>query len=595
MFAGDIFYYFMKPLRSVLRALAPSIQKHWVSLAISAFCMIGAVVVDALFPFAIRNLVDQFTSETRNVSSAWAIFGTLIILYIAINTCYRIFDVAFSLFQARVMRDIALRSFAALQEQSMNFFEKSSTGSLITSAKRFGNAFEGMSEVFFYQFIRSATLIILTMGIFIMEKPAIAAGFALWVVAYLTLISLAVRKQFPLFTRSAETDSEVGAIIGDSISNHMTVKSYGQEKAEMNRFGEVVHTNYRMRLRAWLSSNALFAAQGILMATVELGLFAYLINGWEKGVVTAGDFVFFQAYAMLMFDQIWMLGPMLHRFIDHISDAKKMADIFELTPEVQDAPGARPLVVENGEVEFHAASFNYKERKNGSRHTIDEMNLTIPAGQSIGLVGRSGAGKSTMVKLLLRFYDLDSGYIRIDGQDIANVTQESLRQQIAVVPQDPQMFNSTIRHNIAFAQGDATEPEIIEAAQKAYAWDFIQELPNGLDSIVGERGVKLSGGQRQRIAIARAILANPRLLILDEATSALDSATEKIIQKAIANLLQGRTSIVIAHRLSTIMRLDRIVVISGGKITEDGTHTELLEHKGEYADLWAHQVGGYLK
>lgn len=585
----------MQPLLSILRAFSPSIKKYWGSLAIATICMTGAILFGAVFPFYTRDLVNEFTKDIPDVSQAWAIFRALILLYIGVNICYRVFDVAFTLFQARVMKDLTMKSFAILQTQSMRFFENSSTGSIITSAKRFGNSFEGMSDVFFYQFMRSSVILIIVFVILVRENSLVAACFAVWVALYAGLIWLAMRFQFPLFAANAEIDSKVGAIIGDSISNHMTVKSFGQERNEMARFGEVVQKSYRARLRAWFASNALFAAQGVLMALVELALFWYLIVGWEKGTVTAGDFVFFQAYAIWMLEQVWNLGPMIHRFFNHISDAKEMADIFELTPEVQNAPGARALVVENGTVEFHAASFSYKERKSGSRHTIDGMTLTIPAGQSIGLVGRSGAGKSTIVKLLLRFYDLDSGYIRIDGQDIANVTQESLRQQIAVVPQDPQMFNSTIRHNISFAQIDATESEIIDAAKKAYAWDFIQELPDGLDSIVGERGVKLSGGQRQRIAIARAILANPRLLILDEATSALDSATEKIIQKAIANLLQGRTSIVIAHRLSTIMRLDRIVVISGGKISEDGTHAQLLSHQGEYADLWAHQVGGYLK
>jgi ATP-binding cassette subfamily B protein len=263
---------------------------------------------------------------------------------------------------------------------------------------------------------------------------------------------------------------------------------------------------------------------------------------------------------------------------------------------VQDELEAKPLVITNGEVAFDAATFSYVgKKKNSIQHTINNMNLTIPAGQSVGFVGRSGAGKSTIVKLLLRFYDLHSGTISIDGQNIASVTQESLRQQIAVVPQDPQMFHSTILHNIAFARPSATEEEVIQAAKEAYAWDFIQELPKGLNSVVGERGIKLSGGQRQRIAIARAILANPHILILDEATSALDSATEKIIQKAIHNLLEDRTSIVIAHRLSTIMQLDRIIVIRGGEIIEDGNHAQLLEKKGEYADLWEHQSGGYLK
>lgn len=585
----------MESTSSVLHAFQPSIKKHWVLLGVTAIFMSGGVFFSAAFPFITRMLVNEFTGGNPNVSHMWRVFQIFVWLFIGSNICYRIFDISFSLLQAKVMRDLARRSFAVLQTQSMHFFENSFTGSLITSAKRFEHSFEGMSDVFFYQFMKSTIMIAIVLTVFFYETPILAILFAGWIVVYCGLVLFAMRFQFPLFNVSAEADSEVGAVLADSISNHMTVKSFGQEKNEENRFQEVTQKSYQRRLHAWFTGNAIFAFQGILMALAEIGLIWYLITGWQKGEVTTGDFVFFQAYILWILEEVWSLGPMTRRFFGYASDAKEMADIYQLKPEVQDTPNARALSVEQGGVEFRNATFSYKNRKRGMRNTINKITLTIPAGQSIGFVGRSGAGKSTIVKLLLRFYDLQSGTIRIDGQNIANTTQESLRQQIAVVPQDPQMFHSTIRHNIAFARPRATKAEVIAAAQRAYAWDFIQELSHGLQAVVGERGVKLSGGQRQRIAIARAILADPRILILDEATSALDSATEKIIQQAIANLLQNRTSIVIAHRLSTIMQLDRIVVIHKGEIIEDGTHNELLARKGEYADLWAHQSGGYLE
>ncbi|MEK7499015.1 MAG: ABC transporter ATP-binding protein, partial [Patescibacteria group bacterium] len=444
-----------------------------------------------------------------------------------------------------------------------------------------------MSDVFFYQLIKTFVLFSVVIIVIFHEKSSLAILLVGWLFVYGALIAWGMRLQLPLYNASADVDSEIGAVLADSISNHMTVKSFGQERSEEQRFFTVVEKGYAARLKAWFVSNAFFAGQGVLMATAELGLIWYLITGWQTGNVTAGDFVFFQAYILWIIEQIWMLGPMTQRFFMYASDAKEMAGVYCLSPDVQDEHNAKPLHITNGEVAFNKATFSYVGKKNITRNTIHDMTLTIPAGQSVGFVGRSGAGKSTIVKLLLRFYDLKSGTIHIDEQDISQTTQESLRQQVAVVPQDPQMFHSTIKHNIAFARPTATEEEIMQAAKEAFAWDFIQELPQGLNAVVGERGVKLSGGQRQRIAIARAILANPKILILDEATSALDSATEKIIQKATKNLLENRTSLVIAHRLSTIMQLDRIIVIHGGEIIEDGTHEELLEKKGEYADLWA--------
>lgn len=585
----------MLTISSVYKAFKPSIAKHWVLLVVSVFFMIGAVLTGALLPFYTRRLVNEFTNTSPDISNMWQIFYALIVVYIGINICYRVFDLSLTIFQARVMKDLTKRSFTVLQRQSIRFFENSFTGSLITSAKRFANAFDNMSDVFFYQFIKTSVLFTVVFTVIVQEKSSLAFLLLGWLAVYGSLIAWGMRLQLPLYNASADMDSEVGAVLADSISNHMTVKSFGQETNEELRFFGVTEKSYITRLQAWFVSNAFFAGQGILIAIAELGLIWYLITGWQKGTVTAGDFVFFQAYILWIIEQIWNLGPMTQRFFMYASDAKEMADVYGLSPDVQDEHNAKPLQITKGEVSFNNASFSYVDKKHTTRHTIHNMTLAIPAGQSIGFVGRSGAGKSTIVKLLLRFYDLKSGTISIDGQDITTTTQESLRQQVAVVPQDPQMFHSTIRHNIAFARPDAPEADIIEAAKQAYAWDFIQELPHGLDAAVGERGIKLSGGQRQRIAIARAILADPKILILDEATSALDSATEKIIQKAIHNLLSKRTSIVIAHRLSTIMQLDRIVVIRGGEIIEDGTHTELLAKKGEYADLWGHQSGGYLK
>ena len=285
---------------------------------------------------------------------------------------------------------------------------------------------------------------------------------------------------------------------------------------------------------------------------------------------------------------------MIRQFEQALLDISPMAEILAKPDLVLDKPHAPALTVSRGEISIQDMTFAYLEESKDTQ-VFSSMTLKIPGGQRVGLVGPSGGGKTTITKLLLRFTDIQSGSICIDGQDIAGVTQDSLRSRISYVPQEPFLFHRTVRDNIAYGKLDAMDAEIISAAKKAHAYDFIQQLPQGLDTLVGERGVKLSGGQKQRIAIARAILKDAPILILDEATSALDSESEKLIQSSLNELMKSRTSLVIAHRLSTISKLDRIIVLDDGKIIEDGTHSELLKHDGMYARLWSHQSGGFIE
>lgn len=327
------------------------------------------------------------------------------------------------------------------------------------------------------------------------------------------------------------------------------------------------------------------------MIVIEAGLMFGALHFWQMGLVTIGDFVLIQAYLLTTFDRLVSVNRELRRFHDAYADASEMAHILDTLHEVPDKKGAKPLVVRTGEVAFKNVDFHFHEEK----AVFKNFNLSIRGGEKVALVGPSGAGKSTVTKLILRLFDVKSGAIEIDGQNIAQIQQESLREAIGFVPQEPILFHRTLLENIRYGRRNATDEEVIEAAKKAYCHDFISKLPDTYQTYVGERGVKLSGGERQRVAIARAILKNSPILVLDEATSSLDSGSEVMIQDALAKLMSGKTVIVIAHRLSTIMKMDRIIALDNGRVIEEGTHQGLLRKKGLYASLWQHQAGGFLQ
>ena len=585
-------------MKTVLRAYWPSVCKYrWLGLAMMLI-MVVTVLNKAAYPFLVRDLLGGL--RDKSASSVTRVVWLIAILLVITNVTWYLYDRIILLFEARIMRDLGQRSFAVIQAQSMRFFENSFAGSLVTSARRFRGSFESIADAFVYQLGRSLIMIILTLVVFTWEYPWLGLAFAVWIFVFCGASILIAHLRMKRDTVAAEKDSKVGGAFADSFSNQATVKSFGKERNEQKRFDGVAEDCYQHTKTAWIFGVNLIRVQGFICSVFEVTLVLFLIAGWQSGKITVEDFVFFQTYAIIVIEQVWQIGNTMHKVFRSVADAKEMAELYTQKPEVQDAITARPLNVEEGEIEFHAVNFSYVDRETREHHDVNDFTLHVIPGETVALVGHSGAGKSTLVKLLLRYFDLSSGYIRIDRQDVANVTQVSLRQQVAVVPQQPDLFHRSLRDNIAFARPDASEEEIILAAKRAHAWEFIQLLPEqegkkGLDIVVGERGVKLSGGERQRIALARAFLADAPILILDEATSALDSKTEHQIQSAIEDLLEGRTCIVIAHRLSTIQRADRIIVMENGSITEEGTHQELLDQSGVYADFWDHQSGGYIK
>jgi ATP-binding cassette subfamily B protein len=335
----------------------------------------------------------------------------------------------------------------------------------------------------------------------------------------------------------------------------------------------------------------LHIVQGLMIA-IMMGFSAYfLVYLYGKGLVSIGDFALIFGLSMQLGHMTWYTMSFVDQFNQAVGKCKQSLSALLIQPEITDQLDARDLRVEKGEISFDKVRFHYK----GTEPLFQNKSVIIAAGQKVGLVGYSGGGKTTFVNLILRLYDVTEGHILIDGQDIRDVTQESLRASIALIPQDPSLFHRSLMDNIRYGRTNATDEDVIEAAKRAHAHEFINTLSQGYDALVGERGVKLSGGQRQRIAIARAILKNAPILILDEATSQLDSVTESHIQESLWDLMQGKTTIVIAHRLSTLLHMDRILVFDRGKIVEDGTHQELLSQAGLYKTLWNAQVGGFLQ
>jgi ABC-type multidrug transport system fused ATPase/permease subunit len=339
------------------------------------------------------------------------------------------------------------------------------------------------------------------------------------------------------------------------------------------------------------TADTLNAIQGGLMTILEIALLFLALHYWRQGTVSIGDFVLLQAYAISLMGQLWGFGRVTRKLSESFSYSREMVEILTTVHEVRDRIGAKKLTVNGGTISFEKVSFNYNE----TRSVLKDFNLVIPAGQKIGIVGSSGAGKSTFVSLLLRYYDVTSGKILIDGQDVADVTQDSLRGNISLIPQDVLLFHRTLRENIRYGRTNATDAEVEAAAKLAHAADFIENVPEKYSALVGERGVRLSGGERQRVAIARAILKNAPILVLDEATSSLDSESEGLIQDSLEKLMHGKTTIVVAHRLSTLKKMDRIIVIENGHILEDGKPSELLEKSGsKFKHLWDLQVGGFI-
>jgi len=561
------------------------------------FALIGGIATSIIGayvgPFIISQLLEKLqTGHVSLGSSAW-----LIGFYIITQIYGQVLGWRINLFLTWTMetaaeRDLYRRIFAHLTNQSLAFHADRFGGALVSQTTKLIGAFERFWDTLLWQVVPTiasliAAVVILSFVFWQYALALLVLSILFGVAVFFGNRFLAVRNK-----EEAQASTATNAYVADAVTNIMTIKSHGRENEELEALTERTKTWREKSLhsmRGFLGVSSIYST-----LNAALNVFALVAAIWasEHHIISIGVVYLSITYTLTIARQLWDMNSIMRNYNRIIGDAHDMTEILQSEPSIKDFSTNR-LVVSKGAIEFDNISFTHGENNDS---LFKDFSLTIKGGERVGLVGHSGSGKTSLTKLLLRFSDLDEGTIKIDGQDIKHITQQSLRENIAYVPQDPMLFHRSLYENIAYGKPDASEKEVRDAAKKANALDFIESLPDKFETLVGERGVKLSGGQRQRIAIARAILKNAPILVLDEATSALDSESEKLIQEALGKLMKGRTSIVIAHRLSTIAKLDRIVVLENGSITEEGTHQSLLSKKnGTYARLWSHQSGGFIE
>lgn len=505
---------------------------------------------------------------------------------------YRIATVCNSSYQTKTIARLKQQSYDYLINHSYSFFSNNFTGSLVQRVNRFARAFETLSDRIIWDVLPLFVRIIVIIIIVSFINKWIALVLFLWIIIFLVFNILFSKWKLKYDIKVAQIDSKTTGYLSDTITNQNTIQLFNGQRFESRGYKAVTDEQASMTKISWNLDAIMEAGQAFLGFTIQFLLFFFAIKYWSQGLITIGVFVLLQVYIISLIDQLWSFTRVVRIAYQSYADAKEMVEIMLLPYEIEDIPDPKELFVNQGEIKFEDLGFSF----NKTRQVLKDIDLVIEPGKKVALVGPSGAGKTTFVKLLLRLYSPTSGKILIDGEDISQITQESLRKNISMVPQDPILFHRTLAENIGYGKRTATKEEIEKAAKLAHCDEFIKDLPYGLETYVGERGVKLSGGERQRIAIARAILKNAPILILDEATSSLDSNSEMLIQDALNNLMLDKTTIVIAHRLSTIQKMDRIIVIDNGKIIEQGGHSELLSNEDSlYKKLWTLQAGGFLK
>lgn len=561
-------------------------QKKWFGIGALVCVTIAALIQANMYLFIKR--ITNLVADSGGYNSEVIVLALFLILSLVVmNIFYRMSGLLAAWWVTQMEKFAGQLSFNYLLQHSAGYFSNNLSGKLTNKIGNISRAMDALTTKilwgFFNLFIRLTVFLIF----------AFLANFILGVVA---LISILIILSFSLLMGSklaglskkyAEQSSAMRGIIVDVLMNVLATKQNVAIHREEKNVGKSMDKYRKTHFNLWwkfdlalLLSN--FLAAGIFAMVVMMSIFY-----WQQGVITAGDVMLFMTMLLTLYGSLEFLSNSINYFVENKGKLQEGLEAIFVPYEIKDLPNAKKVNIKEGEIIFDQVNFHYKDNKKNT--VFQNLSLTIPTGQKVGLVGKSGAGKSTFVSLLLRFMDIESGAIRVDGYDIKKIKQDDLRRAIAYVPQEALLFHRTLEENVKYSNPQATKKETILASKRAYALDFIKSFPQGFKTLVGERGVKLSGGQKQRVMIARAMLKKSPILVLDEATSALDSQAERKIQKALERLMKNRTTIAIAHRLSTLKQMDRIIVFDSGKIVEDGTHDELVKKKGRYYQLWKWQ------
>ncbi|HEX5311502.1 ABC transporter ATP-binding protein/permease [Aquabacterium sp.] len=581
--------------RETLARLWPYLWQYKWRVLLALGFMVGAKVANVGVPVLLKDLVDRLAPNPTAAQAMLVVPTGLLVAYGLLRLSTSLFaelrELVFAKATEGAARSISLKVFSHLHALSLRFHLERQTGGMTRDIERGTRAVHSLISYSLYSIIPTLIEVTLVLTLLATKFDVVFAWITLTALVLYVAFTVSVtqwRTQFRKVMNELDSKAHTRAI--DSLLNYETVKYFNNESFEAKRYDEALEKLRKAGLKSQQTLSLLNTGQQTIIAVGLIVMLWRATDGVVAGRMTVGDLVMVNAFMIQLYIPLNFLGVIYREIKQSLTDLDKMFTLMERDREVADAPGAQALQVQGPPaVRFENVRFAYDP----DRPILHDISFDIPAGQTVAVVGPSGSGKSTLARLLYRFYDVQGGHIRVEGHDIRQLTQDSLRRHIGIVPQDTVLFNDTVAYNIAYGRPDATQSEVEAAAQAARIHDFIVSTPKGYDTVVGERGLKLSGGEKQRVAIARTLLKNPPILVFDEATSALDSANERAIQAELAAVAQGKTVLVIAHRLSTIVQAHEILVMEHGHIIERGTHAQLLAANGRYADMWRLQQSGH--